>query len=217
MSSLMLGRLDEETRALHTDADEDRLALLEIRDVRCYRDRLVRIYGFEAPVEAGFLMTAELGAEIDLRDRTKHRLLKYDLNALGVAETARLPRCTVPLFGSAAEALGWMYVIDRNALVHGVIRRQLAERQVLGPSHACYLSAHEMQAGARWRELGAILDRAAGHADIADRIVASARLAFRRQHQWYGETPSYGYGDNGLASLGRGAGLAAGGSQIGPR
>ncbi len=213
----MLGRLDEETRSHHASADEHRLELLDASELARYRDLLVRIYGFEAPVEAGFLMTPDLGAEIDLRDRTKLRLLKYDLHALGVSETARLPRCTIPLFSSVGEALGWMYVIDRNALVHGVIRRQLAERQLLGPAYACYLSAHELQAGSRWRELGGILDRVAQHADTADRIVAAARLAFRRQRHWYSEAPRYGYGDTGFASLGSGAGLAAGGSQIGPR
>jgi heme oxygenase len=217
MSSWMLGRLDEETRSHHAAADDDRLRLLDVCDVARYRDELARIYGFEAPIEAGFMMTPELGAAVDLRDRTRLRLLKYDLHALGVAETARLPRCTVPLLQSAADALGWMYVLDRNALVHGVIRRQLAERHLLGPSYACYLSAHELQAGSRWRELGAILDRAANHAEIADQMVASAKLAFRKQHQWYRECPRYGYGETGFASLGRGAGLATGGSHIGPR
>ena len=39
-----------------------------------------------------------------------------------------LPQCTVPLFDSPAEALGWAYVIERSTLGHHNLFRHLASR-----------------------------------------------------------------------------------------
>ena len=183
----MLGKLKQETRFHHSSANADRLSLLTTAtDLDSYRSYLIRIYGFEAPVESAFLMTQGLADVIDLRARTKIRLLKHDLQSLGVVDTAHLPRCTVSPLRGVPEALGWMYAIDHNALVHGLVRRHVAQRLPFDQAQiALYLSAYEYESGARWSELGVALDRIGTAPQTVERIVAAANLAFRRQRHWY--------------------------------
>ena len=186
--SWMLARLNRETETCHRIADRDRMAMLSAPPtVESYLGYLVRIYGFEAPVESAFAMTHGLDEWIDLQARMQSKLLRADLAALGVTEPTRLPRCTnVFPFRHVAAALGWMYAVDRNMLFHGIIaghlrRRLPGELEIAG----AYLAMQERSAGTRWRELGAALDRAARTPAIADHIVQSASLAFRCQHAWY--------------------------------
>src|SRR5262245_55870598 len=129
-SSWVLARLDQQTRHRHALADADRLALVAANvTVDSYRQFLERVFGFEAPVEFALLMTPGLGELVDRRSRVNVRLLKCDLSALGVANIARLPRCRhVTPFRSPHEALGWLYVVERNLLLHGVLRRHLQKQ-----------------------------------------------------------------------------------------
>src|SRR5262249_39162902 len=112
----LLARLDQETRHRHAFADADRLALVTSTVTADeYRRFLERVYGFEAAVETAIQMTPGLGEVIDLRSRVQLRLLKSDLTVLGVTNLARLPRCkSVAPFHAHHDALGWMYVLDRN-------------------------------------------------------------------------------------------------------
>src|SRR4030081_2093862 len=50
-----------------------------------YVKHLVKIYGFEAPVEAAFRYTPGLGELVDLRARTRSGLLAQDLMRLGMS------------------------------------------------------------------------------------------------------------------------------------
>lgn len=183
----MLTRLEHETRSHHASAKSDRLSLLSSpAGLECYRNYLVRIYGFEAPVESALLMTPGLAEFVDLRARTKIRLLKHDLQALGIVDTAHLPRCTISPFRGVPEAMGWMFVIDYNALAHALVRKYVAQKLPIDQAQiALYLAAHEYEAGARWWELGESLDRCATTHQHRDRIIAAAHLAFRRQRHWY--------------------------------
>lgn len=189
MTSWMLARLKRETALLQTVADADRMAVIRAATRERYRDYLVRIFGFEAPVEATLVMTPGLDEVMDLRSRAHVRLLKADLRALGVANPSELPQCRpIYPFRTVAEALGWIYSIEHNALVHGQVLRHL-ERQL--PREVAiagaYLSGGERALGARLRELGEALDGFARDTDTIAQIVEAARKGFRRQHGWFAQ------------------------------
>jgi heme oxygenase len=125
---------------------------------------------------------------LDLRQRARAGLIAQDLMRLGMrpSAVAELPLClTVPQFRGTAEALGWMYVVERGALAHAVIRRHL---MTCLPDAMVTASAYLQSAGGllgtRWRQFGAALDEVAAHPAVADRIVASANEAFRCHRRW---------------------------------
>src|SRR4051794_33026662 len=111
--SWMLTRLKRNAQAEHVAANIDRLALLHVHaSPVSYRDYLVKIFGFEAPVEAALATTPGLEGLIDLGARSHLKLLRADLAELGIAKPDDLPQCrAVPRFVTLAEALGWTYVI----------------------------------------------------------------------------------------------------------
>jgi heme oxygenase len=187
--SWMIERLNEETRLHHgdTDTDIDSLFRPDATPTQ-YMLYLMRVYGFEAPLESSLLMTPALDLMINLRERSRSSLIASDLMHLGLRATdvAELPQCLViPNFRGAAEALGWMYVIERATLGHSVIRHHLLTRLPAEMKTAStYLSAYAGLVGTRWRQFGTTLDHVARHPAIADRIVASANEAFRCQRRW---------------------------------
>lgn len=190
MQSWVLARLDHETRLRHAQADNDRLCLMTSHATEeRYRKFLERVFGFEAPVESALQMTPGLDEIVDLRARVHLKLLKCDLVALGRASVNGLPRCRAVFpFRSVEDALGWMYVIERNMLLHGLLRRHLEPRLPAQLAIAgSYLTGNERAVGARMRELAAVLDGFAKTPAIADRIVAAAHAAFRCQRHWFAE------------------------------
>lgn len=185
----MIARLDEETAIHHAKVDEDFDPLFASAvDLVDYRTFLVRAYGFESPVEAMLAHTPRLEHMIDLGVREKAGLLAADLTALGMrpAELAQLPTCLgVPQFRGPAEALGWLYVVERAALTHSVMLRHL--QTILGPAirdASSYLDAYAGIAGTRWRELGILLDTVGHEPAVGDRMVDAATEAFRTQRRW---------------------------------
>ncbi len=188
-ASWMIERLHAETRVNHSDADADfDLLFREQTSHEDYLLYLTRQYGFEAPMESALELTPNLDLMIDLRERQKAQLIAQDLLGLGVkpADLQLIPQCLrVPQFRGAAEALGWMYVIERATLAHSVIRRHLLTRLPKAMRDASsYLQAYAGMVGTRWREFGTVLDDVARHPAIADRIVDAANEAFRTQRRW---------------------------------
>jgi heme oxygenase len=182
---MMLERLKRDTRAHHHAADADRQSLIQSTTPKSYRRHLSRIYGFEAPAEAAFARTRGLGELIDLAARTHVRRLGADLTALGIPDLSELPQCPSMLSPSTiADALGWMYVVEHNALLHGELHRKL-ENQF--PSELAiagrYLTPGD--ADMRLAALGTALDVYASSLEIARQIVEAAKTAFRRQRAWY--------------------------------
>ncbi|MDB4954966.1 MAG: hypothetical protein JWO36_2535 [Myxococcales bacterium] len=183
-TSWMLDHLAHETRVHHAAADGDRLAAMERPTEQSYRAFLSRVYCFEAPLEAAFAATTGFNAGL-VQTHTRTKRLAADLEAIGVA-AGGLDMGPTLGFGDVADALGWMYVLQRNTLLHGLIFRQLQSRigSVVEKANS-YLTAHENTAGARLRELGIALDTTARRTYIAARIVHAAGEAFRCQRQWY--------------------------------
>ena len=186
--SWMLVRLELETRAHTGTADADRLILLDDTTPTRYRQYLARTLGFEEAFEDKLARMHDLDPAIE-RLRGMTGKLRADLRALGMTDQQidQLPRCSIPLLKSAAQALGWIYVLERNSLVHGLIRRHLATRLPREVSVASsYLATHDGKPGTRYRELGTILDAAARTSPYAPgAIVSSAHEAFRLQRMWY--------------------------------
>src|SRR5262245_47729258 len=80
----MLNRLDMETSAYHAEVDAYWLDLLSADVTRDqYRRQLVRVYGFEAPLESSLAYTPHL-VIADRRERQRSGLIAQDLLALGV-------------------------------------------------------------------------------------------------------------------------------------
>jgi heme oxygenase len=184
----MLMRLNMETRRDHARADQPWLELLGTDVTRArYLDQLVAVYGFEAPFEAAIALTPGLGDGLQLRQRSRSGLIVQDLLALGLTPSriARLPQCDLVVpFRDAAEALGWMYVVERATLLHDAVRRYLEDRLQLAGAYG-YLSAYDGIAGARWQELGRALDDAAAAAAAPEHIVAATRSAFACHRNWF--------------------------------
>jgi len=195
--SWMLVRVMLETRAHHVRADEDRLALLDRRTGAAYRTFLARVLGFEAPYEAA--LAASRLAPDAIAPRIKAERLLADLRALGVSpeQIARLPRATIRPFQSEAEALGWLFAVERNTLMHGQLHRHVAAWL---PDHPhAYLTAYQSP-GARMRELGELLDAACTGLLMPERICGAAREAFRSQHNWFTARDGSWDGNHALAS-----------------
>lgn len=190
MESRGLARLEAETRVHHAAADHDRLSLMTSPpSVEAYRDFLGRVYGFESPVESAVQMTPDLDEVLDLRGRTGPKLLRSDLVALAVPDPRALARCTsVFPFRGAPEALGWLYVLERDAMLHGILRRHLEQRLGDAFAQACAYLGSERPAGAGMRGLGRALDVVARAPEVADRVVEAACAAFRCQRAWFATT-----------------------------
>jgi heme oxygenase (biliverdin-IX-beta and delta-forming) len=190
-TSWMIERLNGDTRSFHPDAEAD-FDILFSPDatVAHYREFLARAYGFEAPLEAMLSTTPNLDLMIDLRERQKAGYLAQDLLGLGMrpAELSAIPHClTIPQFTGAAEALGWMYVVERTTLAYSIIRRHLATRMPREIRRAsAYLSCYTGVVGTRWRQFGATLDLVGRHPAIAERIASAALEGFAAQRRWAG-------------------------------
>jgi len=183
--SWMLARLKRNAQSEHVAANIDRLSPLHLPpSTDAYRDYLVRIFGFEAPVEAAVAATPGVAELLNLESRSHLRQLKADLTTLGVPNVEELRLCrAVPHFISATEALGWLYVVEHNATLHAQVRRHIDKR--LGTVASTYLAAGEQQGPSRIQELGAVLDRFAREPQAARQVVEAVKLAFRRQRQWF--------------------------------
>lgn len=184
----MLARLEHETRGQHAEVDVYWLDLMASGVTReHYRALLVRLYGFEAPLESALAYTPNL-IVADRRERALSGLLAQDLLALGLspARITALPQCPdIGPFSDPAEALGWKYVMERPAQLHGAIKRNLVSR-LADIANACsYLSAFDGIALGRWHQLGVLLDEVATRPGAAERIIECARTAFATMSEWF--------------------------------
>src|SRR3569623_627494 len=159
----MLERLDLETKIHHGPADSARLALLGKPTRERYADYLARIYVFEAPAEARWIRPPGLEATLDVSSRVFAPVLEKDLAMLGrfpdVYETGG--------FKTIAQALGWMYVVERavdHVRHHQRMLRDAVERLgELLPAQAERARARHVRAGDRRLERQATREVAMQH------------------------------------------------------
>jgi len=179
-----LGELAKQTQQHHATADRDRLAIMEQPSLGRYRTFLARIYCFEAPLEAAWISAGGLERSL-AHMHLKSPKLVDDLEALGVDPHRLSPARTIR-FRDRAEALGWLWVVHRNTLLHGLIHRYLAsELPEAMRSASSYLTAFDGRAGALMRSLGEAVDEVVERGASPARIAAAANEAFRMQRLWY--------------------------------
>lgn len=179
-----LQQLNLATRHYHAEVDRPWLSLLLPTVSRAdYCGVLVRMYGFIAPCESVASYTPGVHRLLDGRARAG--LIAQDLLTLGLspAQVATLPHCSsITSFDSAAEAFGWLYVIERSTLLHEGIRRHLLA-QLRDVEGACtYLSAHD---GRGWTAFGRMLDSVATDDMQSHALVAAAIRGFETLGAWF--------------------------------
>jgi heme oxygenase len=185
--SRTLIQLNLATREHHVAADAPWLELLvPTVTKRQYVEHLIKVYGFEAPLEAALHYTPGLSALVDLRSRVRSGLIVQDLMRLGMGpgRLAALGQRFVT-FSSTIEALGWMYVAERATLLHGAIRRYLTLRI---PELACassYLSVYDGVAGDRWSDLGNALETISHAPPAKHQLVRTAHQGFLAFCAWF--------------------------------
>ena len=184
----MLALLDRETRPLHVEADWGWVRLL--RDSSTTRDdylhQLSLTYGFESAYEAACSYTPGVGQAVDLRARWRSGLIAQDLLALGcTAHDVEASRCySLAPFQDAAEALAWMYVVERLTSIHEEVRDELVSRFVDLARATTYLSAYEGAVSKRRAELGIALDQLCISDKVCKRVIEAARAGFHALFEW---------------------------------
>ena len=191
----LLVRLNMSTRHCHAEVDEPWLELLRESVSRAdYLGQLVRTYGFVAPFESACMYTPGLTRVLDVYQLTRAGLIAQDLLALGLSasQIASIPQCgAITTFRDVAEALGWIYVVERSTLLHeGVHRHVVAELPEVAIASS-YLTAYEGRAGERWSMFGRQVDRIGSRPEVADEIISSAHVGFACAKQWLRSTRAH--------------------------
>ena len=186
----LVDRLNQETVALHHEVDNE-LVLRPISP-RAYQRYLARTYGFVAPLERSITTTSDIERFVDLRRFNKQELLRRDLLALHYTghQIDALPQCSVPLFNTVPEALGWAYFIERSTLSHGAAFRAVAS-QIPGEVAfaSSYLKSYFGAVGEMWRAFSQTLDLV--EAADGDLVIEAAGAAFRFYRAWVEPEPGH--------------------------
>ena len=126
---------------------------------------------------------------VDLRGRVHSGLIAQDLMGLGfgTAQVAGLPLCPIAPFATPAEALGWMYVVQRSSALHAQIKQHVEARlpQVRCGRGLSYLSISSARAVTLASELGTALEVVVRDERTADHVISGACDAFRRLVDWF--------------------------------
>lgn len=177
--SALLLRLEIETHAYHRAVDRPWLTLMTSGvTAATYGTQLARAYAFESPLEAALAYTPCAPSLVGMRGRS--RLLARDLFALDMTPGRVTSRLIAP-FPSVAEALGWVYVVERQARLLARVKDNIVRQLPDAPT--AYVSDEE--APLRWSELGSTLDRIARTPRIADQVLHAAHDGFRCLLDWY--------------------------------
>lgn len=186
MTTWVIAKLQRATRGQAIASDAIRAGLPGNRAE--YVDYLRRIYGFEVPIESAFALTDKLAETVDLRSRRRSRLLKADLSNLNAAPPGELGLLHLPpRFSTACEALGWMYVVDRSALLHAALQRHVVQIPALAKATS-YLTNGGRGARARLEDLALALDEVVHTPEMADLVIEAALHAFTTERDWFGGT-----------------------------
>jgi len=175
--------LERATAVHHATAEGDLFRVLDEPTPAGYRRFLTSVYHFEAEVEHQLARCTGFPPGF-LASRLKTRKLAEDLMTLDPARYVRsvmARRFELARFGDLHDALGWLYVIERNTLHHRQLFRALAPH-LRGTLQAAsrFLTVHATDAYQRWHELAAFIERV----DELPRVVEAADAAFRAQHAW---------------------------------
>ncbi|MBV8757284.1 MAG: hypothetical protein JO257_08425, partial [Deltaproteobacteria bacterium] len=119
--------------------------------------------------------TPGLDAVIDIAPRLFAPVLEKDLATLG-----RFPDLyETTSFKGVAQALGWMYVVERGRLMNGMLHRHLMRRLPFESSIAGTYMAGSSALGLRWQQLASALDGVSKNPLMVTQVVNGALEAFR--------------------------------------
>jgi heme oxygenase len=181
-------RLNMSTRRWHADVDESWLELMRPTIDRAdYLAHLVRTYGFVGPFESACKYTPELDRHIELAMFSRAGLVARDILELGVTpqQVASIETAAITPFKDVAEALGWLYVVERATLLQDGIRRHLVVHLPEVSAACSYLSAFDGRVGDHWTRFGVTLDRVAEKSGLENEVIDAAHHAFQRVLDWY--------------------------------
>ncbi len=145
-------------------------------------------YGFYQPLEQRLHVLALIPAGLDQSLRIKLPVLRADLTALGLDETAieALPTCqALPRIDSRAAALGVSYVLEGATLGGQILRRRVAEQLGLDAcSGAAFLNVYGELTGRRWKDFLQYLDdRNLGETQTLE-VTSAAKATFTHFEHW---------------------------------
>lgn len=182
-------QLNLATHAYHAEIDAPWLELTTGHvTLGHYVQQLSRVFGFEGPVEGVLAYAPDLGNVIDIRRRARAGLIAQDLIALELTPTqlTLIPQCpSVAPFQTSAEALGWLYALERASMLHDLVRHHLLTHTPDLDVAVSYLRAFRGAAAERWAELGDAIDAVATSSTIFDSMAEAASTAFDCAHDWY--------------------------------
>lgn len=161
--------------------------MMDLTSVADYRTFLARVYGFEAGAELALAEIPAVASHV-MGVRARVGCLRDDLLKLGLSslDIDTLPRCKSISIKSTAQALGWLFVIERSTLIAGLIRRHLARQLPDAMVATGYLDAYGTAAAERLRRFAETASEYATRGIAQpDSIVGAATRAFESQRQWY--------------------------------
>lgn len=184
-----LVRLNLATRQWHASVDDGWLSLLRPTvTVAEYVGQLVRTYGLVAPFESACRYTPGLSGVVDFGQLNRAGLIAHDLLALDLSasQLANVPICpSITVFNSVAEALGWLYVVERTTLLADGLTHHI---QYVMPqvAHAtAYLDTFAKRSAEHWQKFGREIDHALADPELAHEVEAAGRRAFEVAQTWF--------------------------------
>ena len=172
-----LERLRVATRLHQCVANSDRMALTASLSEASYVEYLVKLYGFEAPVEAALSIVPELAPLRQGQYCTSAALVtELCAHKFPAATLLEVPMFRHASFTSTTAALGWFYVALRSRDTHELLRSFLARSN----PNLALCSVNLRTAPELWQQV----ERAFDCAGDSDAIIAAALDAFDAQHQW---------------------------------
>lgn len=187
---VLMERLREGTRSLHARVETSVDLMGRCSTLDGYRGLLVRMLGLYIPLEAALGRLDWHGTAIDLEERSKLRLLRADLAALGGPDHVPSPT-VVPHLPTLAAGFGCLYVLEGSTLGGQLILRHVSASLGVGAAGgASFFASYGPRLGAMWQSFGRA---ATAHCEDAPRIeeaVSAAIATFESFEGWLGSAAS---------------------------
>lgn len=150
-----------------------------------YAALLHRLLGFHAAVEAALAAAPSLRPYgIDLAERCRSDALRADLATLGAPGAG--PLAPLPSLGTAARALGCLYVVEGSTLGGRQLARGLDHLLPAGAvAGRAFLLGHGPRHGAMWQACCAAIEACGAEPGGLDGMAAAARETFAAFEAWF--------------------------------
>jgi heme oxygenase len=149
-----------------------------------YAALLGRLHGFHAAMEAGVAEVRGLEAfGLDPAERRRAWLLREDLAVLGAEVPGEM--AVLPAFGSAAAAMGGLYVTEGATLGGKMLARGL-DGLLQGSAGRRFLLGHGAGHGEMWRGFCEALERCGAEPARRAEMLCAANACFAAFEAWFG-------------------------------